>query len=1578
MQRHNKVVRIFVSSTFEDMKAERNYLQAGAFSRLREDCKSAGWQFQAVDLRWGISEEASIDQKTMEICLREIERCQQQSPRPNFLVLLGERYGWRPLPDNILKSVEEQMRPDLPPDLAQRFKEWYALDENQLPEPVWRLKARQGRYWDYKTYEKEVQIPLSEFFTEWSAQHLPDPDLPENRDNPLALQCLKMERSATEQEIQAGAFRVEDAAEHVFAFLLSLPEAAKGESAFHDADQTAVIKLRDRLQSSLPAANKMGIQVGWDRREKHPTPGHLQDIDEKVYEFVKGVIDREIEKFENLDQDALENEAHLLFARERTFGFSGREKDIEAILDYAASDSKAPLVLTGASGTGKSSLLAMASMRAAEKQAQAQVLARYIGVTGKASNGSSLLRDICRALCATYGSEINEVPEEPSLLEAKFRGYLALATAEKPLVLFLDALDQLSEYDPCRKLHWLPRVLPDNVKIVLSTLDVDCLQILKSRIEPECVLREILPLTVDDGRYALDAWLKRANRTLQDHQREQIIRDFATAGCEPLYLHLAYDRARQWESYSPRQRLGRDIPEMIEDIYTELSRPEAHGPIVEKALTAIRSAKQGLSDDEILGILAADDEFWSNHQAQNYHASGEKNCPDRSARRIPPVYWIRLYHELEYYLCHRTVYGTDVINFYHRQLAEAVDSMYLQSRLVKTQKHQSLAEFFACKSWLIKEDAPMEANKRKCDELPWQRIQSEDWDAVVDTLCDLDFIQAKAVAKMTYELVEDLNTALKLIPDNAEIAWQEREFQSRMEKYTQDLIACAKGEVKTKYLDIPKSITPWKEGEMEREILRIKTNPNRADKLNGIKNFLGHEAYNLQAYAQTIPGFTYQQAWNYASDGIIGVSIEKIPYSKEAYYLLLAMHSRHKYNLLPQELTNLVGHSQSITAVSMTPDGKIAISGSRDKTCIVWNVKLGSVITSLRGHTDGVLSVCITPDGMRAISGSLDKTIIVWDLESGRSMHILRGHKEHVNSVYITPDGSRAISGSWDGKCIVWDIDKEKPISVLNEHKKNVTCVCMTPDCKWALSGSKDQTCILWNLENGAFHRLYGHDGDVSSVSITPDGKTAVSGSWDKTFVLWNLVSKKPISRYSTGKAWVSSICITSDGQMAICGLRDNTCQCWDVKSGNVIKILIGHKNWVTSVCVSPDGRTAITGSMDKTIIAWDVLRGKSKQKPIGHTDKVFSVDVSTDLDKGCSGSRDGSIIHWDLKTLDILWNYPSISEMVLCVSYLPDGKRVVCGTGNSKCIVFKNKRSAPVSLFGHNGGVTSISVSPSGRTMVSGSVDKTCILWDIETEQAIHYLDNHNDQVNAVCFLPDGQFAVSCSYDKTCILWDLARGRKYRTLKVHSDPISCVDISPDGRYAVSVSWDLTCWVWDLSSGVTVSIMSSRVGSIIYCRFTRDGKGVLCSTWDKNLFVWDWRANMIIAQLPTEYRINSIGFTKEGIIVGDSSGDIAIYNAPRSLLDSGTPYITSRQIWDFDQHKYLPISADCPLCGDRFAPDKAVVDTISRITEVAGLSPEQSPCLYLPDEAWEDPGLFSNCPKCGEALKFNPFFPALR
>ena len=106
----DRVIRVFISSTFRDMMRERDLLVKRVFPELRHKCAKRFVTFTEVDLRWGITEEQAAEGKVLPLCLAEIERS-----RPYFIGLLGERYGWVPeaVPDELLESepwLQEQLQ----------------------------------------------------------------------------------------------------------------------------------------------------------------------------------------------------------------------------------------------------------------------------------------------------------------------------------------------------------------------------------------------------------------------------------------------------------------------------------------------------------------------------------------------------------------------------------------------------------------------------------------------------------------------------------------------------------------------------------------------------------------------------------------------------------------------------------------------------------------------------------------------------------------------------------------------------------------------------------------------------------------------------------------------------------------------------------------------------------------------------------------------------------------------------------------------------------------------------------------------------------------------------------------------------------------------------------------------------------------------------------------------------------------------------------------------------------------------------------------------------------------------------
>ncbi|KIK14326.1 hypothetical protein PISMIDRAFT_67605, partial [Pisolithus microcarpus 441] len=216
----------------------------------------------------------------------------------------------------------------------------------------------------------------------------------------------------------------------------------------------------------------------------------------------------------------------------------------------------------------------------------------------------------------------------------------------------------------------------------------------------------------------------------------------------------------------------------------------------------------------------------------------------------------------------------------------------------------------------------------------------------------------------------------------------------------------------------------------------------------------------------------------------------------------------------------LQGHTEDVTSVGFSHDGKRIVSGSRDKTVRVWDVE-GSVQVGspLEGHTDDVTSVGFSPDGKRIASGSVDKTVRVWDVEGGVQIGSpLQGHTRDVTSVGFSPDGKRIVSGSVDKTVRVWDVEGCVQIgSPLQGHIWSVTSVGFSPDGKRIVSGSMDNTVRVWD----------GHAFYVTSVGFSPDGKRIVSGSMDTTVRVWDVEGGvwvgSPFDGYTSGVASVTS-----------------------------------------------------------------------------------------------------------------------------------------------------------------------------------------------------------------------------------------------------------------------------------------------------------------------------------------------------------------------------------------------------------------------------------------------------------------------
>jgi WD40 repeat protein len=172
----------------------------------------------------------------------------------------------------------------------------------------------------------------------------------------------------------------------------------------------------------------------------------------------------------------------------------------------------------------------------------------------------------------------------------------------------------------------------------------------------------------------------------------------------------------------------------------------------------------------------------------------------------------------------------------------------------------------------------------------------------------------------------------------------------------------------------------------------------------------------------------------------------------------------------------LKGHTYEVWRVSVTPDGQTAVSVD-DRTVRVWDLASGKCRHTL-SHPDGVASVSITPDGRMLVSGggfkhtvfmkSTDNTVRVWDLATGNCRHLLEGHTEAVLGISITPNGQTAVSGSWDRTVRVWDLASGRILAFFPAPSKVKSLSAISTGGQFCF-GTENGQVVLVTLQNVPF-----------------------------------------------------------------------------------------------------------------------------------------------------------------------------------------------------------------------------------------------------------------------------------------------------------------------------------------------------------------------------------------------------------------------------------------------------------------------------------------------------------------------------
>ncbi len=631
--------------------------------------------------------------------------------------------------------------------------------------------------------------------------------------------------------------------------------------------------------------------------------------------------------------------------------------------------------------------------------------------------------------------------------------------------------------------------------------------------------------------------------------------------------------------------------------------------------------------------------------------------------------------------------------------------------------------------------------------------------------------------------------------------------------------------------------------------------------------------------------------------------------------LLCQVHAASRVELKIQ-----LGHSNSITAVAFSPDGRYVLT-TGDTTARLWEPLSGRELRTFAGHTKAVTSAAFAPDGRTIVTGSQDGTARIWDVATGRELRRFGKPDDQINSVAFSPDGKRVAVGRFSiPSVVVFDATSGQEVLQLVPHGAGSSSVSFSRDGTLILNAYAN-VAMFWNAATGQFVKAIPDNGtddnfkEVQAAALSPDYHTLATASRGSLH-LWNPATGKELHHFDINAA---SLAFSPDSQSLLVG-ADHAAILLDVRSGREIRsfsVASFRDLQVTTVAFSADGRQVLAGSRFPAAALWDASTGHEVARFEGRQSPVLGTAIAPDGRSVLAATFEPDLLQWDLAAGRESRRLPGNNRILLSVGISADG-RLIAASGYAQ-----QSNDQPIDLWdaatgkllqppsGQDTGVTALALSPDGRYLLGNPDDggdvHHAVLWDLSTRRQLWKIDRKGSLIQALAFSADSKLALIGGNDGSALLREVTTGKEIRRFEVKEvndlRPIFGVAFSLDGKLIATANLNaLEGTVGDTRHGFA-TVIDVATGRELR-RFMADGVGgvrvafspdsrLLLAADGNSAQLWDIASARLLHRLDGHSgQVTSVAFSPDGrwILTGGLDGTMRVWDAstcrPRAVLVS--------------------------------------------------------------------------------------------